>query len=298
MSPKNGPDPWPSELRVQENGTLLKVTFEDGVVGTVSSERLRDASPSADKTRVRAAGGRPVAIVAIEQVGNYAVRIGFNDGHDTGIYYVAAAADADDALRSPRRLHSAGAVSSAGRAAQASGALRFAPSPAPSAAPTRWQDGDAEQRNRERPRDRAGVRVRSQHGEVKPAEQRHAHRRAHLQRRIDEAADEPGMAGIDAFDNHAEQRRDRHAHAEADHRQRDAERRQHAAYGPPASSATSADSAIRPLADEMSPTEGASAAGARADRRAERRTRQEARRRRAAIARPAASALTPSPACR
>ena len=81
-----GPDPWPSELRVQENGTRLKVTFEDGVVGTVSSERLRGASPSADKTRVPHPGGRPVVILTIEQIGNYAVRIGFDDGHDTGIY--------------------------------------------------------------------------------------------------------------------------------------------------------------------------------------------------------------------
>jgi DUF971 family protein len=83
---KPSSDPWPSELRVQENGRLLKVTFDDGVVGTVSSERLRDATPSADKTRVPLPGGRQVAILAIEQVGNYAVRIGFDDGHDTGIY--------------------------------------------------------------------------------------------------------------------------------------------------------------------------------------------------------------------
>jgi DUF971 family protein len=84
--PKPTADPWPSELRVQESGRLLKVTFDDGVVGSVSSERLRDSSPSADKKRVALPGGRTVAIVAIEQVGNYAVRIGFDDGHDTGIY--------------------------------------------------------------------------------------------------------------------------------------------------------------------------------------------------------------------
>jgi DUF971 family protein len=82
----NRPEPWPSELRVQNDGRLLKVTFDDGVVGTISSERLRDASPSADKTRVPLPPGRKIAIVAVEQVGNYAVRIGFDDGHDTGIY--------------------------------------------------------------------------------------------------------------------------------------------------------------------------------------------------------------------
>jgi len=82
----SGAEPWPSELRVQNNGLLLKVTFDDGVFGTISSERLRGASPSADKTRVPHPGGREVAIVAIEQIGNYAVQIGFDDGHNTGIY--------------------------------------------------------------------------------------------------------------------------------------------------------------------------------------------------------------------
>jgi DUF971 family protein len=79
-------EPWPSELRVQDSGRLLKVTFDDGVIGSVSSERLREASPSADKKRIPLPGGRVIAIVAIEQIGNYAVRIGFDDGHDTGIY--------------------------------------------------------------------------------------------------------------------------------------------------------------------------------------------------------------------
>src|SRR5271156_6475014 len=83
---KQGLDPWPDELRVQDSGRMLKVTFDDGVVGSVSSERLRDASPSADKSRAPLPNGRIIAIVNIEQVGNYAVRIAFDDGHDTGIY--------------------------------------------------------------------------------------------------------------------------------------------------------------------------------------------------------------------
>jgi len=85
-SPLAPGEPWPEELRVQESGALLKVTFADGVVGSVSAERLRDASPSADKTRNPPPTGKPLAIVEVEQMGNYAVRIGFNDGHDTGIY--------------------------------------------------------------------------------------------------------------------------------------------------------------------------------------------------------------------
>ena len=85
-SPLAPGEPWPEELRVQENGALFKVTFADGVVGAVSAERLRDASPSADKTRKPPSAGKALAIVEVEQMGNYAVRIGFNDGHDTGIY--------------------------------------------------------------------------------------------------------------------------------------------------------------------------------------------------------------------
>ncbi len=85
-SPLAPGEPWPEELRVQENGALFKVTFADGVVGSISAERLRDASPSADKTRGAPPAGKTLAIVEVEQMGNYAVRIGFNDGHDTGIY--------------------------------------------------------------------------------------------------------------------------------------------------------------------------------------------------------------------
>ncbi len=85
-SPLPPGEPWPEELRVQEGGALFKVTFDDGVVGSISAERLRDASPSADKSRSDPPPGEAIKIVEVEQVGNYAVRIGFNDGHDTGIY--------------------------------------------------------------------------------------------------------------------------------------------------------------------------------------------------------------------
>jgi DUF971 family protein len=84
-SPLPPGEPWPEELRVQENGGVFKITFDDGRVGSISAERLRDASPSADKSRNPPPQGR-LAIVDVEQVGNYAVRITFNDGHGTGIY--------------------------------------------------------------------------------------------------------------------------------------------------------------------------------------------------------------------
>lgn len=86
MSDPSPPEPWPEELRVVENGARFKMTFDDGWVGAVSAERLRDASPSADKSRGAPPPGQTLAIIDVEQVGNYAVRIGFNDGHNTGIY--------------------------------------------------------------------------------------------------------------------------------------------------------------------------------------------------------------------
>jgi DUF971 family protein len=78
-------DPWPSELRVREAGGVLRITFADGFAASLSAERLRAASPSADKRRPPAPEGG-IAIVGVETVGNYAARIVFNDGHNTGIY--------------------------------------------------------------------------------------------------------------------------------------------------------------------------------------------------------------------
>ena len=75
--------PLPAELRVQNNGRVLKVTFDDGCVGAISAERLRQASPDAGEA------GPPlpdIAIVDIEQIDGFSVRIGFDDGHDTGVY--------------------------------------------------------------------------------------------------------------------------------------------------------------------------------------------------------------------
>ena len=76
-------DAWPSELRVRDNGHSLKVTFQDGVVGSVSSRCLRDALPRGARPRWARS---EVAIVAIEQIEADAVRIGFDDGYDTGVY--------------------------------------------------------------------------------------------------------------------------------------------------------------------------------------------------------------------
>ena len=82
---KEAPDPWPSELRVREAGRVLRIAFADGFAASIPAERLRAASPSADKRRAPAPAGG-VAIVGVEQIGNYAARFAFSDGHDTGIY--------------------------------------------------------------------------------------------------------------------------------------------------------------------------------------------------------------------
>ncbi len=83
---------WPTDIRVAKDRRTLTVSFKDGPTVTIAAELLRVESPSAEvqghsaagKTLV--AGKAEIAIVSVEPVGNYAVRIGFDDGHSTGIY--------------------------------------------------------------------------------------------------------------------------------------------------------------------------------------------------------------------
>jgi len=84
--------PWPSELRLNADKDLLTVTFDNGERIALAAEYLRVESPSAEvqghgpleKTIVPRK--RKVRIRALEPVGRYAVRIVFDDGHDTGLY--------------------------------------------------------------------------------------------------------------------------------------------------------------------------------------------------------------------
>ncbi len=82
----------PRELRVSKDRRLLSVTFPDHHPFELPAELLRVASPSAEvqghspEQRVTVPGKRNVAILKIEPVGNYAVRITFDDFHDTGIF--------------------------------------------------------------------------------------------------------------------------------------------------------------------------------------------------------------------
>ena len=84
--------PWPSELRLSPAKDALTIAFEGGDSFTLPAEYLRVESPSAEvqghtaDQKKTVPGKRNVMIVSIEPVGNYAVRIGFDDGHDTGLF--------------------------------------------------------------------------------------------------------------------------------------------------------------------------------------------------------------------
>ena len=83
---------WPGEIRYLAADKRLEIDFDNGVTFSYPVELLRVESPSAevqghgpgDKKVV--AGRRHVGIMEIEPVGNYAVRIKFDDLHDTGIF--------------------------------------------------------------------------------------------------------------------------------------------------------------------------------------------------------------------
>ncbi len=82
----------PSELRVSKDRRLLTILFVNHAPIALEAEFLRVVSPSAEvqghspEQRVTVPGKRNVAISKMEPVGNYAVRIVFDDGHDTGIF--------------------------------------------------------------------------------------------------------------------------------------------------------------------------------------------------------------------
>jgi DUF971 family protein len=85
-------DPWPTELRLDKDKRVLTVGFDDGQSFALPAELLRVLSPSAEvqghspDQRVTVGGKKNVGILRVEPVGNYAVRIVFDDGHDTGLY--------------------------------------------------------------------------------------------------------------------------------------------------------------------------------------------------------------------
>lgn len=82
---------WPTELRLKDGGRALSVAYEDATF-ELTAEYLRVTSPSAEvqghtAAEKRTVGGkRKVIITAVEPVGHYAVKLVFDDGHDSGLF--------------------------------------------------------------------------------------------------------------------------------------------------------------------------------------------------------------------
>ena len=82
----------PTEIRLRRSSRLLEVSFSDGTHYQLPFEYLRVHSPSAEVKghgpgqEVLVLGKEQVGIAAVEPVGQYAVKLVFDDGHDTGLY--------------------------------------------------------------------------------------------------------------------------------------------------------------------------------------------------------------------
>ena len=84
--------PVPTEIKLDRAARVLRVTFGDGAAFSLPAEYLRVESPSAEVQghgpgqKMWVSGKRNVGITAVEPVGHYAVRLVFDDGHDSGIF--------------------------------------------------------------------------------------------------------------------------------------------------------------------------------------------------------------------
>ena len=84
--------PWPTELTLDRSKNVLTVRFDNGEDFALKAEYLRVESPSAEvqghspRQKQIVTGKETVKIAGLEPVGNYAVRIVFDDGHDSGLY--------------------------------------------------------------------------------------------------------------------------------------------------------------------------------------------------------------------
>jgi len=91
-SEAGGSSHWPTELRLNRAERVLCVSFDDGSRFDLPAAFLRVESPSAEvqghtpAQKKLVTGKREVAITRVDPVGNYAVRLTFDDGHDSGIY--------------------------------------------------------------------------------------------------------------------------------------------------------------------------------------------------------------------
>lgn len=92
MSGLTPSSPRPIDIRLHQSSRLLELHFDNGTECMLSCEFLRVYSPSAEVRghghgqEVLQTGKEDVNIVGIEPVGNYAIKLVFSDGHDTGLY--------------------------------------------------------------------------------------------------------------------------------------------------------------------------------------------------------------------
>jgi DUF971 family protein len=84
--------PWPTELRLHKDRKVLTVVYDSGDRFDLAAEYLRVRSPSAEvqghspSERRTVAGKRDVQILELHPIGNYAIRLAFDDTHSTGIF--------------------------------------------------------------------------------------------------------------------------------------------------------------------------------------------------------------------
>lgn len=87
-----GPSPWPADLAYSRSARVLTVSFETGETFELPAELLRVESPSAEVQghgpgqKQVVSGKAEVGIARMEPIGRYAVRIVFDDGHDSGLF--------------------------------------------------------------------------------------------------------------------------------------------------------------------------------------------------------------------
>jgi DUF971 family protein len=92
VSEQAGQGPKPTEIRLKSEEKALEIDFDDGRSFSLPAELLRVESPSAEvqghspSEKRTVAGRRHVGILGVEPVGHYAIRIKFDDLHDTGIF--------------------------------------------------------------------------------------------------------------------------------------------------------------------------------------------------------------------
>lgn len=98
---------WPLEIRLKRAEKLLEIDWDDGVTHVLPAELLRVESPSAEiqghgqEEKTILPGRRHVGILGVDAVGHYAVRLRFDDLHDTGLYswrYLRALGEQKDAV--------------------------------------------------------------------------------------------------------------------------------------------------------------------------------------------------------